>query len=127
MGYRKREAPKVILNSKKRLAAMKLIDVGKTAPVNYGDTTRPLSSVEFSAQATLCDDLNEAYNSKLAASDAALDEVIDAEAIMSRMYTEVLSAAKGKFGSDSYELEQLGGTRLSERKHKSQKKTPATP
>ncbi|MEI7811104.1 MAG: hypothetical protein WCJ01_01625 [Ignavibacteria bacterium] len=127
MGYKKRELPKVVLNSKKRLAAMKLIDVGKPAPVNYGSIDRPLSSVEFNAQVVICDALNEEYDSRLAAADGALNEVIDAEAILSRMYAEILSSAKGRFGSDSSELEQLGGTRLSERKRRSTKKPPPAP
>ncbi len=42
------------------------------------------------------------------------------------MTSEILSSAKGKFGIDSNEVEQLGGTRKSDRKKRTAKKqTPA--
>jgi hypothetical protein len=70
-------------------------------------------------------DLND-YNQLLSDLDAALNRLNQSEAALDTLSSRMLSATGVKFGKDSTEYEQAGGTRTSERKAPARKakKTP---
>ncbi|HEX8137082.1 MAG TPA: hypothetical protein VF544_05785 [Pyrinomonadaceae bacterium] len=65
------------------------------------------------------------YNGMLSALDDLQNEIDSDENNLREKSKRMLAAAEARYGSDSSEYEQAGGTRRSERK-RSSKKTPAT-
>ena len=55
--------------------------------------------------------MNSNYNNALQAADSILNNLLTEEKRLNDMVSEVFSAARGKFGVDSNEIEILGGVR----------------
>jgi len=68
----------------------------------------------------------DSYNQMLAALDSLQNDVDAAEADLRDTNKRMLSAAEAHYGSDSNEYEQVGGTRLSDRKRPVRKVTVKT-
>jgi predicted nucleic acid-binding Zn-ribbon protein len=58
----------------------------------------------------------DSYNQRLAALDSLQNDVAASEADLRDTNKRMLSAAEAHYGSDSNEYEQVGGTRVSDRK-----------
>jgi hypothetical protein len=69
----------------------------------------------------------EGYNTLLTETDKALNDLQLAEKTVSDLSSRLLAGVKSKYGADSSQYEQAGGTRTSERKKPSRSTTPVTP
>ena len=68
---------------------------------------------------------NDTYNTKLSEIDGLLNEVQAEEAVLDELSTRMLAAVGVKYGKDSDEYEQAGGTRTSDRKSPARKTAAA--
>ncbi len=126
MAFKKREKSKAVDAAQTRLAAMKEIDKAQGAVVNYGTDKDPCTSATIGAQCTQIEADIEKYNGLLAQADELGNTIGQEETDLNDASARVLLGGQAKFGRDSSEVEQLGGTRTSERaKPKSKKSTPA--
>ena len=108
----------VLETVRRRLAGLKSI----TPVPNLGPgLTAEAIEAEIEAYTTRQD----SYNSKLAALDDETNQLDDHEQRLNDLSQRLLAAVKGQFGPDSSELEQIGGTRRSDRKRNG--RTPQTP
>jgi hypothetical protein len=126
MAFKKREKSNAVDTAQTRLAAMKEIDKAQGAPVNYGTDKEPCTVVTLDAQIQAVTDNIEEYNGLLAQADNLGNVIEQGEKDLNDASARVLLGAQAKFGRDGSEVEQLGGTRQSERAKKSPK-TAATP
>jgi len=126
MAFKKREKSSAVDAAQTRLAAMKAIDTAQGAVVNYGTTKEPCTSATIEAQCTQIEGDIEKYNGLLAQADDLANVIAQEEKKLNDDSARVLLGAQAQFGRDSSEVEQLGGTRTSERaKPKSKKTAPA--
>lgn len=115
MAFKKREQSLAVKAAQVRLSAMKTIDQAQGAVVNYGTAKSPCSSTTISAQCVKIEADTDKYNSLLAQADELANSLAGAEAVLKDDIARVLLGARAQFGRDSSEVEQLGGTRTSER------------
>ena len=123
MAFKKREKSKAVDAAQTRLAAMKEIDKAQGEVVNYGTAKEPCTSATIGAQCTQIEADIEEYNGLLAQADELGNTIGQAETDLNDASARVLLGAQAKFGRDSSEVEQLGGTRMSERQKKASKNT----
>ncbi len=116
MAFPERKASKSLARAKDKLTAMTEIDRTREKTVNYGGDGSIFTAVEMKAQIDLCDSLLTEYNQLLKQADALGNRITDEEAKLNEYSSKVLLGAKAAFGEDANEIEQLGGTRKSERK-----------
>ena len=82
----------------------------------------------MSTQINAVEDQLEAYNQELSSVDAKLNALEIAESTLDELSSRMLAATGVKFGKNSSQYEQAGGTRSSERKPRARKaKTNAQP
>jgi hypothetical protein len=108
----------VLETARQRLAGIKSI----TPPPDFGPNLQ-ISDYEqeinnFSAKI-------DRYNGMLATLDSLQNEIEDDESNLRSRNARMLSAAEARYGPDSSEYEQAGGTRQSDRK-RGPKKPPST-
>lgn len=116
MALRKRKTSRIIERAKRRLAAANQIDSKHNTTVEYSGGDKLLTKNEFSDKISECENLINDYNTKLEEADSIGQRIAESEAVLSDMHTAILAGAKSRFGLDSDEVKQLGGTRKSERK-----------
>ena len=126
MAFRKKEKSNAVDAAQTRLAAMKEIDKAQGAPVNYGTDKEPCTAATLDLQIQAVLSNIEKYNGLLAQADEVGNLIEGGETGLNENSARVLLSAQGKFGRDSNEVEQLGGTRQSERARKTTTATPAT-
>ena len=68
---------------------------------------------------------NDTYNTKLSELDSLLNEIETDEGALDELSTRMLAAVGVKYGKDSDEYEQAGGTKTSDRKSPARKPQPA--
>ncbi|MCC7159011.1 MAG: hypothetical protein IT281_05695, partial [Ignavibacteria bacterium] len=102
--------------AEKRLEAMKKIDLRNNRQINYGGDNNPLTSVEMLKQIEECRQLIIEYNSMIEMVDERSAAIRKAEEKLGDYFTRVLAGGRSIFGVDSDEVEELGGTKKSERK-----------
>ena len=124
MAFKKREKSSAVDAAQTRLAAMNEIDKAQGSPVNYGTDKEPCTVVTLEAQIQAANDNIDKYNGLLAQADDVGNVIARQEKDLNDTSARVLLGAQAKFGRDGSEVEQLGGTRLSERAKKSARKTP---
>jgi hypothetical protein len=124
MAFKKREAAAIVGKATSRLSAMKQIDTDQGSTIDYGGPSGALTATEFEAEITHNAELIEEYNQLLGQADAKGNDIAASDTKIESNYSRVLSSAFGKFGEDSNEIEQLGGTRKSERKPPKRKPKP---
>ncbi|MBS0657905.1 MAG: hypothetical protein JSR82_06620 [Verrucomicrobia bacterium] len=127
MAFKTKKSFPDVEQAKTRLSALKEIDKSRGKTVNYGEEEKPLTKAELEAQIQLLEDTNSAYNQTLDQADALSTAIERERARLREMSAAVLSGAAAKFGRDSTEVEQIGGTRLSERKRPRRKARPTLP
>ena len=115
MAYRRQTDGPRLEEAKRRLASMLTIDKVRKKVINYGEDDSPLSSVEVAAEIKAQSDRIVAYNGLLDQCDALGNELRGGEKRLGTLNLRVLAGGKSKFGPDANEVEQLGGTRTSER------------
>lgn len=115
MGFRKKDESRDVTTARQRLSGMKLIDTTKGRIINYGDIDKPLTQAELEAKINEYAAKMEEYNQLLSQADQKSNEMDVIEDSIRELYTSVLKAAAAKFGTDASEIEQLGGTRRSDR------------
>lgn len=112
MAYQ-RKSSKVITDAQERSADLRAIDpeldLGNDLTVAAYDTK--IAEVQTAL---------DAYNGLLAQADAAGNDFRSLEKELRDLSSRMLSGVKVKYGRDSNEYEMAGGTRLSDRKRKSQ-------
>ena len=102
---------------------MEEIDVRYGKKVNYGGEHNPLTQKELKQQIEMCKKLIEEYNRILGEADKKSTEIKEAEESLGDMFTRVLAGGVSIFGVDSNEVEELGGTKKSDRKNQRRKQT----
>lgn len=116
MARRKRTSPSIEA-AKARANGLKSIDPAL-------DLGNSLTLTAFNETITSTEtDLND-YNQLLSDLDAALNRLGQSEAALDTLSSRMLAAVGVKFGKDSTEYEQAGGTRTSERKSPARKAKP---
>ena len=125
MAFKKREKSATVDAAQTRLAAMKAIDQAQGAVVNYGTAKLPCTSTTVGAQSVKIEADIEKYNGLLAQADELGNSISQAEKVLNDDLSRVLMGARAQFGLDSNEVEQLGGTRKSERAKRTVKPAPA--
>lgn len=116
MALRKRKPSSKITKAEVRLEAMARIDAERDTAINYGGEHNPLTKIEMRNQIEECRMLINEYNYILEMADKKSVEIKSAEDKMGDLFTRVLAGGKSIFGVDSDEVEELGGTKKSERK-----------
>ena len=118
MAFKKRKITKVVEDAKKRVDGMTQIDIDNGIVVDYGDAALgvALTKTEVKAKILSIETGISAYNQMLEQADAKANDINASVDELRGMNTAVLKSAVGKFGEDGNEIEQLGGTRKSERK-----------
>jgi len=96
-------------NANKRMSSVKSIDP------NF-DLGNGVTQVAYQKLIDAVNSSLDTYNTKLGEADDALDSVTSAEKDLRDMSQRVLSGVGSKYGYDSSEYEQAGGTRKSEKK-----------
>lgn len=84
-----------------------------------------LTLASFEAQVNEARTALDAYNGLLTQVDAAYNQLIVAEGAVSERSQRMLSGIAARYGKDSDEYEQAGGTRTSERRKFTRKKVTA--
>ncbi len=125
MAFKKKEKSGAVDVAQTRLAAMKEIDNKKGRTIEYGDTDNSCTAVTLAAKIKAVTDDIETYNGLLSQADALGNAIEAGEKGLSEDAARVLLGAQSKFGRDSNEVEQLGGTRQSERAKPAAKKAAA--
>ena len=108
MARRKRTSTS-IENAKARANGLKSIDTAL-------DLGNSLTLASFNTQVKSVEDKLDEYNQKLSDLDAQLNALETAESALDVLSSRMLAATGVKFGKDSTQYEQAGGTRTSERK-----------
>ena len=116
MAYQRRVDDKVIGKMKTRLSAMQQIDTDQGAAVDYGGTANPLTVASVQKKLDNYTKKLESYNKFLEQADRDNNDLDTMQKDIAADYSNVLSAAKPRFGKNSNEVEMLGGTRSEERK-----------
>jgi hypothetical protein len=123
MGFREKTKSPVATKADNRYSGMQVVDANQKLVINYGTESNPLSVTEMKVKMDELETKRVEYNKGLKRSDELANEYEALENELNEMCTKVLSGALSKFGSDSDEYEQLGGTRKSDRKKTSKKQT----
>lgn len=110
MAFKKRESA-AISAAKTRSAELKAIQPDGKLDLGNGHTHEALD-----AQIKKTSEALEAYNTSLTTSDKLGNIVTAEEKKLSRLSSDILTGVGQRFGTDSDEYEQAGGTRDSERK-----------
>lgn len=109
MAFKKRESNTLAAAQKRSDGLMSIDDTG-TLDLGNGDT-HPAYRAQMKAVA----DAAELHNKNLATADKSSNVLKAEERKLSKLSTRMLAAVKLKYGEDSDEYEQAGGTRESER------------
>lgn len=125
MGMIEKKVPKAVLKVKSRLNGMLKIDTDSSSVVDYGRPGDPITVVTVNASVAAYEEKLAAYNRKKKDLDELQNNLIAEEKALGVLAGRILSSARGKFGTDSNELETLGGTRSSERRKPKPKPLPA--
>jgi hypothetical protein len=91
----------------------------------YGICSLPLA--DYKTKTTALKSKNDQYNSDLSDLDASLNSIQGDEKALGDLSARMLAGVGSKYGKDSSEYEQAGGTRTSERKPPTRKPKPPTP
>lgn len=116
---RRKRTSSVLETARQRLAGFKSI----TPTPDFGSD---LTLDAYQAQIKDFSDKLDEYNQKLSELDDVLNRIEEAEARLNDKNKRMLSATEGRYGSNSSEYEQVGGTRDDERKRSSGKKSGPT-
>lgn len=116
MAYKAKEKSVAVEMAKNRLAAMKQIDTKKGRVIDYGDQDNPCTTATVAARVKAIEESMAEYNGLLDQADAAKNKIERGEDALREECARALAGATAKFGRDSDEVEQMGGTRQSERK-----------
>lgn len=116
MALRRRNPSAKVTKALRRLEAMRIIDERNNRQINYGGENNPLTSSEMSRQIEECRKLISEYNNMVEIVDGKSAAIRKEEERLGDMFTRVLAGGRSIFGVDSNEVEELGGTKKSERK-----------
>ncbi len=108
MPRQRKSATKTLTDADERLANLKSIDPA----LNLGTG---LTNAIYEAAIADANSKLEIYNQTLALADAQLNDFTATEKIVQDLSVRMLSGVGVKYGYDSTEYEQAGGTRKSER------------
>jgi hypothetical protein len=122
MAYKKRESSKTELAAEIKLTALKNFDDSNGSVIHYGSSGKNLSSVEYAEKLSKCDELRNGLNTILEDADEKRDLLNKEVKELSKISSQFLAAVKARFGEDSTEYDQMGGTKKSERMRRSAKK-----
>jgi hypothetical protein len=114
---RAKRSSAILETARQRLAGIKAI----TPPPDFGST---LQVADYEQEINDFSAKIDRYNGMLATADDLQNEIEADEDELRGKSARMLSAAEARYGPDSSEYEQAGGTRRSERK-RSSKKTPS--
>lgn len=116
MAFKEKGKSSVVSKAEDRLNGMQVVDKNQGKTVNYGNDQSQITVTELSAQIGVVETKRADYNKALKAADELSNEYDALEKLLAEMCRKILSGAISKFGDDSDEYEQLGGTRKSDRK-----------
>lgn len=109
MSYKKRTISRAIQTAATRAAGLETIDPN----LDLGDG---LTLAAYRTALEEAQTKQAAYNSQLAQTDQVGNDFEAAETKLGELSVRLLAAVAGKYGLDSNEYEQAGGTRRSDRK-----------
>jgi len=110
MGRQKRTS-KILEKAQRRATGLSAID--PALDLSNGLTLAYFTETIQSVQAK-----HDAYNQALSTVDSLYNELLAAEKVLADLKERMLTGVAAKYGKDSSEYEQAGGTRKSERKRK---------
>ena len=110
----------ILETARQRLAGLKSIN---PAPDFGPSLTIPIVETQANGFGTRLD----TYNQHVAELDTEQNAIDSAEEGLQDLNSRILAAVKGQFGADSAEYEAVGGTRTSERKHRTAGGGQSTP
>lgn len=113
MALKKRES-KIAKDAGDRAAKLNSIDPAL-------DLGNGLTLASFKADISSVSEMNDAYNTQKAKLDGMLDHLQAAERALRTKHSAMLASTRVKFGEDSPEYEQAGGTRKSEYRKRARK------
>lgn len=90
------------------------------------DLGNGLTLADYKTKTAALKTKNDKYNSDLSVLDASLNSIQTDEKALDDLSARMLAAVGAKYGKDSSEYEQAGGTRTSERKPPTRKPKPPT-
>jgi hypothetical protein len=125
MAFKEKQKSAFIAKAESRLNGMQLIDTNHSAVINYGIETQPLTVKEYEEKIQAVEAKRSEYNKMLKTADELSNAYEALEEELNAMSRKILAGALSKFGADSDEYEQVGGTRTSDRK-KPVRKTKTT-
>jgi len=115
MGRQKRTS-KTLDKAQRRAAGLSSIDPSL-------DLGNGLTLANFSQQIQSVRQKQDAYNQALSTVDTLYNDLLAAEKVLADLNERMLTGAAARYGKDSSEYEQAGGTRKSERKPPTRKAT----
>jgi len=116
MAFKEKQKSAFIAKGESRLNGMELIDTNHSIVINYGIETQPLTVKEYREKIQSAEAKRVEYNRILKTADELSNAYEALEAEINDMSRKILAGALSKFGADSDEYEQVGGTRTSDRK-----------
>lgn len=116
MSYKARTVPEKILKARERFLSMKNIDADKAKATNYRPAGTALTVAVMESKLSAHAAAQDAFNSKKKSLERDLVELVRMEKEIAALSADVLTGSRVVFGTDSVEVELLGGTRISERK-----------
>lgn len=117
---RRKRTSSAIDKAKLRINSMKSIDAA--LDLGSGLTVASYKTQIDSTQAAL-----DLYNQTLSSIDDLLNDVVAKEKVLATLNERMLTGVATKFGKDSSQYEQAGGTRASERKKPKRAPKPPKP
>ncbi|NEO62246.1 MAG: hypothetical protein F6J98_18135 [Moorea sp. SIO4G2] len=108
---RLKRSSRKLMNAERRLASLKSINA--RLDLGNGMTIQELEASIQSVREKL-----ETYNTILSTVDAAYNNLLEAEEVLTDISEKMLLAVAVKYGKNSFEYEMAGGVRRSERKRR---------
>ncbi|NEO13481.1 MAG: hypothetical protein F6K59_05565 [Moorea sp. SIO3F7] len=108
---RLKRSSRKLMNAERRLASLKSINA--RLDLGNGMTIQELEASIQSVREKL-----ETYNTILSTVDAAYNNLLEAEEVLTDISEKMLLAVAVKYGKNSFEYEMAGGVRKSERKRR---------
>jgi ElaB/YqjD/DUF883 family membrane-anchored ribosome-binding protein len=122
MAYKKRIESEAEMKAGVKLTALKNFDNANGSAINYASSGKSQTSADYEQKLTDCKKLRDDLNALLDTADEKVSDLNDEIKELNKMSSKFLSAVKSRFGEDSTEYDQMGGTKKSDRKRPLRKK-----
>jgi ElaB/YqjD/DUF883 family membrane-anchored ribosome-binding protein len=122
MAYKKRSESGTEMKAQVKLIALKNFDNANGSVINYASSGKNQTSADYEQKLNDCKTLRDDLNTLLDTADEKVSSLNKEVKELKKMSSKFLSAVKSRFGEDSTEYDQMGGTKMSDRKRPLRKK-----